>query len=179
VVVILALLLAYLFLLKRRQFTFRQLKLLTAAVLCVSIIEIAYWYSFQIYLYKLPNNFFGASALKNPSYLKLVLYNLILNNFLLSLLMAAILSFVLIVVLKFRPKAVKKEEIALFFVLAFLVGWERSGILLASAFIIMILVHISIHLKRACIERLSIYPYLLLSGFVLSLLNIIQTAIKI
>jgi len=65
----------YLFVKKKEKLRIKYIYLILGFVLIFSLIDTLYWMFFQYYLYKLPGNFFGAEAIKNPAYLKVVALN--------------------------------------------------------------------------------------------------------
>ncbi|KKQ95240.1 MAG: hypothetical protein UT66_C0014G0020 [candidate division CPR2 bacterium GW2011_GWC1_39_9] len=151
----------YLFVKKKEKLRIKYIYLILGFVLIFSLIDTLYWMFFQYYLYKLPGNFFGAEAIKNPAYLKVVALNIFQSRFLMSFISSASLTAALYFIYRFRPGIMSKEELSLFFVISFFVGWEYAGYYLGSAFIAMIGSHIYMKYRKVAVGRISIYPYLL------------------
>jgi len=156
---------AYLFIKKKQELKIKYIYMILGFIIVFSLIDTLYWMFFQYYLYKMPGNFFGEAALKNPTYLKIVALNIFQARFLMNFVSSVSLTVALYFVYRFRPGIMTKEELLLFFVISFLVGWEYAGFYLGSAFIIMIASHIYMMYRKIAVNRISIYPYLLLTSF--------------
>ncbi|OIP22212.1 hypothetical protein COX95_03375 [bacterium CG_4_10_14_0_2_um_filter_33_32] len=162
--------LGYHFFFRREVVDARVIRRLAYGSLIISFCFVIYWTTLQIMIYKLPGSFM-AKAIDSKYTASLFLFNLG-EYFIWSFISATVFSLVLYKLYKRNSQIISIYEIWFYFVLAFLMGWDRGIVLIVIALFMMVITHIFYKIKGKAIERLSVYPYLLISSLPIFIYNI-------
>jgi len=143
--------------------SFKMLKFTAIGILVFSLADVFFRYFFQVYIFKLSDNFFSQAALENPSYLKIIAANLLTSLVFYSLITSLIVAGALFVLRRLRSEIISNKEILLFFIFSFLIGWKLMPYYILASMVFMVLIHIYLNIRDKAVSRLSIYPYLIFS----------------
>lgn len=148
----------------KREISLKKVKILFISIFLFTIISVIFWVALSFFYFKLPNNFFGEIALKDPDYMKELVFYHVNTYFMYDFFAMVVSALFLFIFHKRNNKIIALTEIYLFSILALMLGWQINVVFILISLLLMVFSHLFFLIRKIEVKRLSIYPYFLIVG---------------